>query len=410
MITAGRPSRAAPSGAVRIEGSELFHILADPPPSIDSCGNGAAGQAADLLNYELPQSRIAARPCHQTQQNCVRSDSRLLVLDRGRGGEIVDRRFFELPELFGPEDLLLLNNSQVVPYRFLIQSPRGRPYELLLTGRLPGGRNVYRALAKPLRRIRPGRVFELGGALRAEVLEVRHGVEPEAVLRLFVVDSKGAEDPSVDPAEVAAQVGKVPIPPYIRRGASDELDRTAYQTVYASDPGSIAAPTAGLHFTETVLDRIRSRCTAIRFLTMHLGPASFQPVRGDIAGHKMPVENFRVERETAEAIVRTKEQGGRIVAVGTSTARTVESLGLEGLRNLAHSDRAELSGSTDLFITPGRSFSVVDSLITNFHQPGSTHLLLVAAFAGIEATAAAYHHALAGKYRFLSYGDSMVII
>ena len=250
----------------------------------------------------------------------------------------------------------------------------------------------------------------LGRRLRAEVLEACHGEDPALTVRLFGVDQNGNEDPQIDLHEEIDAAGSVPIPPYIRHGVSDKLDRDAYQTVYAQHPGSVAAPTAGLHFTPEVLDTFRRRGLGIGFVTLHLGPASFQPVRGALSQHRMPSENFRITQESARAIVAAKAGGRRIIAVGTSTVRTVESIGFDELQRFAGGEKSELSGTTGLFITPGFKFSVVDSLVTNFHQPGSTHLLLVDAFAGSNSVAAAYRHALDSGYRFLSYGDSMVIV
>lgn len=360
-----------------------------------------------LFPYELPDRRIASRPCQQSGA-AERSDSRLLVVKRGGSG-LRDHKFFDLPTLFEPGDLLLLNDTRVVPYRFLIKTPNGRPYELLLIDRIAGPDCLYRALAKPLRRIRPGRVFELGPVLRAQVLESRREPDPEVIVRLFAAAAPDGTNPPVDPESLIDQSGSVPIPLYIRGGVSDELDRAAYQTVYAAEGGSIAAPTAGLHFTDSVIETLKRRGVEVRFLTLHLGPASFLPVRGDLAQHRMPLERFKVGRETAEAVVRTKDRGGRVIAVGTSTVRTLESLGIGELRRLAGSAEEQITGSTELFITPGFNFTVIDALVTNFHQPGSTHLYLVAAFAGTKTTEDAYNHALAGDYRFLSYGDSMVI-
>lgn len=325
------------------------------------------------FDYELPEERIAQEPA-------PRGESRLLVLDQeGAGQDRRHRRVRDLPALLRPGDLLILNDTKVIPARLYGRRGEGR-MEVLLVEKL--GDREWDALVRPGRRARPGTEIVFEG-LNGEVVDKR---EDRYRLRF----SEPVE-PHLD------RLGHVPLPPYIHR-PDEAADRERYQTVFARNPGAIAAPTAGLHFSEELLEEIAAAGIGIARVTLHVGIGTFKPVSVDrVEDHRMDCERYKIGEETAEAIRRTRESGGRIVAVGTTVVRTVESSGGEAG-----------SGSTDLFITPGFRFRVVDVLLTNFHLPRSTLLMLVSAFAGRERVLAAYGEAIQEGYRFYSYGDAML--
>lgn len=323
------------------------------------------------FDYELPEERIAQVPA-------PRGESRLLVLDAE--GPDRHRRVRDLPGLLRPGDLLVLNDTRVIPARLYGRRGEGR-MEVLLVEKL--GDREWEALVRPGRRARPGTVITFED-LSAEVVDKR---EDRYRLRF----SEPVE-PHLD------RLGHVPLPPYIHR-PDQASDRERYQTVFARTPGAIAAPTAGLHFSEELLEEIAAAGIGIARVTLHVGIGTFKPVSVEkVEDHRMDRERYEVGEETAGAIRRTRESGGRIVAVGTTVVRTLESSGGEAG-----------SGSTDLFITPGFRFRVVDVLLTNFHLPRSTLLMLVSAFAGRERVLAAYEEAIREGYRFYSYGDAMLL-
>jgi S-adenosylmethionine:tRNA ribosyltransferase-isomerase len=330
------------------------------------------------FDYHLPASSIAQEPA-------PRGDSRLLVL--GRTGPDRHRRIRDLPRLLRPGDLLALNDTRVIPARLYGRSTGGGRMEILLVERL--GEREWDALVKPGRRARPGSFIELDGGPSAEVTgkreDGRHRLRfPEPI------------EPHLD------RLGHVPLPPYIHRPDTPE-DRERYQTVYARRPGAIAAPTAGLHFTEELLREIEETGVHIARITLHVGIGTFKPVSAErIEEHRMDHERYEIGEEAAEAI-RQARAGGRVVAVGTTVVRTLESAAILGGGEV-HAG----SASTDLFITPGFRFQVVDALLTNFHLPRSTLLMLVSAFAGRERVLAAYEEAIREGYRFYSYGDAML--
>lgn len=318
------------------------------------------------FDYHLPEDRIA-------QQPAPRGESRLLVLD-AEGSER-HRRVRDLPRLLRPDDLLVLNDTRVIPARLFGRRGEGK-MEVLLVEKLED--REWEALVRPGKRAKPGTRIDFE-ELSAEVVEKR---EDRYRLRF----SEPVE-PHLD------RLGHIPLPPYIHR-PDEAADRERYQTVFARTPGAIAAPTAGLHFSREILRELRTA-----WVTLHVGIGTFKPVSAErIEDHRMDRERWEVSEETAEAIRRTKESGGRIVAVGTTVVRTLESSGGEAG-----------SGSTDLFITPGYRFKVVDVLLTNFHLPRSTLLMLVSAFAGRERVLAAYEEAIREGYRFYSYGDAMLV-
>lgn len=335
-------------------------------------------------DYHLPGDRIASRPAER------RDDSRLLVMDRDTGG-LAHHRFHELDQIVRPGDLLVVNESRVLPARLLGRKPTGARAEILLSRPLADG--TWQALVRPGSKLKPGRRVDIAPGFSVEIVGPAPG--GQRVVRLH---TDGPE------AEALERHGHLPLPPYIERD-DDEADRERYQTVYARTPGSIAAPTAGLHFTPELLERLAARGVERTALTLHVGIGTFRPVETDDPGeHEMHSEMYHVPLEAAEAIERARARGGRVWAVGTTVVRTLESVAEPN-----GTVRAE-SGQTRLFIRPGFEFRVVDGLITNFHLPRSTLLMLVSAFAGHASTMAAYRAAVAEGYRFYSYGDAMAVV
>jgi S-adenosylmethionine:tRNA ribosyltransferase-isomerase len=342
-------------------------------------------------DYELPVDRIAQAPASQ------RDASRLLVMERATG-RLRDKRFFQLAEDLGPGDLLVFNDTRVVPARLLGRRATGGCVEILLLGpasqqlRRPA-RRTYRALIKPLGRLREGERILLDKGLVCRLLDPKNRI----------VDFGGL------PAEyVMKKVGVLPLPPYVRRPPQEE-DKTRYQTIFARRPGAVAAPTAGLHFTRWVLKTLKAKGVRTAFLTLHVGYGTFSPVHcHDIRCHEVHEEDFCISAATVKAIRRIKAtRGGRVIAVGTTVVRALEDAAEEILQD----NRAvDIRRSSRLFIYPPYSFRVVDGLITNFHLPRTSLLMLVAAFGGQKAVLEAYRHAIEGGYRFYSYGDAMLII
>ena len=337
----------------------------------------------DLFDYELPAARIAQSPG-------PRGGSRLLVLSRETGA-IAHRRFRDLPEYLRPGDLLVRNDARVFPARLLGEargSPgeAGRPVELLLLEREDDGR--WTCLARPGRRAKPGNALVFPESVSARVDEV-----------LSDGRRRVSFSPPVD-FERLERIGHMPIPPYIRRPDSP-ADRDRYQTVFARSNGAVAAPTAGLHFTEEILAAVRGRGVPIADLSLRIGAGTFRPVtEPDTGGHRMEEESVSIPESTQAQVEATRSRGGRVVAVGTTVTRALESW--------VRSPQGEFR--TDLFIVPGFEFRVVDALLTNFHLPRSTLLMLVSAFAGRENVLAAYREAAAKEYFFYSYGDAMLIV
>lgn len=338
----------------------------------------------DAFNYELPDQLIAQEPLHR------RDDSRLLVLQRC-GGKIEHSKFRQIPFFLEAGDLLVLNDTRVFHARLLGKNTTGGgPVELLLLQRQENGQ--WEALCKPGKRARIGAMLSFGqGALEAEVLDVAES--GERIVR-FRADK---------PLEsLLPSLGQLPLPPYIKKELHDD---ERYQTVYGRRSGSVAAPTAGLHFTEQLFDELERRDIAWTFVTLHVGAGTFRPVRTEyVAQHHMHRERFSMTENTAVQINRTKEKGSRVVAVGTTCCRVLETLGEADGRVCSG------EGETDLYITPGYRFKIVDGLVTNFHLPRSTLLMLVSAFAGLEETLRAYEEAVQERYRFYSFGDAMLII
>jgi S-adenosylmethionine:tRNA ribosyltransferase-isomerase len=330
------------------------------------------------FSYHLPEESIAQEPA-------PRGESRLLVLDAEESDR--HRRVRDLPRLLRPGDLLVLNDTRVIPARLFGQRQEGGKTEVLLVEKV--GDREWEALVRPGRRARPGTEIVFDG-LTAEVVEKR--ADGRHRLRF----SEPVE-PHLD------RLGHVPLPPYIRR-PDRESDRERYQTVYARHPGAVAAPTAGLHFTADLLEEISKAGIGIARVTLHVGLGTFKPVAAErVEDHRMESERYEVGEETAAAVRRTRGTEGRIVAVGTTVVRTLESAALAGGGEVRPG-----RGATELFITPGFRFQAVDVLLTNFHLPRSTLLMLVSAFAGRERVLAAYEEAIREGYRFYSYGDAML--
>jgi S-adenosylmethionine:tRNA ribosyltransferase-isomerase len=337
------------------------------------------------FDYALPEAQIAQEPVSP------RDASRLCVLPAAGGPE--HRRFADLEALLAPGDLLVFNDTRVIPARLVGRKPSGGRVELLLCEPLEGGLGRrWRAMGQASKPIRAGTVVELDG-LSARV----DAVEGEGFYEV-VLDREGDALLSA-----LARAGRIPLPPYIRREPGP-ADGERYQTVWARAPGSAAAPTAGLHFTEALLARLDARGVRRAAVTLHVGPGTFLPIRGDaIEAHRMHPERYEVPPEAAAEIAAARVRGGRVVAVGTTTVRTLESA-LDGDRVVAG------AGRTALFIRPGHRFRAVDALVTNFHLPRSTLLMLVCAFGGTDRVLAAYRDCVARGYRFFSYGDAMLLL
>ncbi len=336
-----------------------------------------------MFEYDLPEELVAQYPPAR------RSDSRLMVVDR-RSGRISDAVFNELGDILRPGDTLVLNDSRVFPARLLTRRATGGRVELLLLELPHSGR--ARSMYKAARPLREGQqlLLENGGSVSV--------VGPVQSGRCVVDFGDG------DAARIVEANGHVPLPPYIKRPAVAD-DKERYQTVYAHRQGSVAAPTAGLHFARGMLAELGDRGIGRCSLTLHVGPATFLPLRNDLGDPVAPEEEwYEVGEEAVSAVRRCRSDGGRVVAVGTTSVRTMETVA-DGERGLRRG-----SGTTGLFISPGYQFEVVDALLTNFHLPGTSLLQLVAAFAGRELAAHAYNEAVRRRYRFYSYGDAMLVL
>ena len=355
----------------------------------------------DCFDYDLPSEAIAQEPVDR------RDESRLLVVHR-ETGSWEDARFADIGEWLRPGDLLVVNETRVFPARLAARRETGAAVEILLTrpvgsddpAKASGQR--WEALVRPGRKARPGERLVLldrdGRPAPGARATVRRAMESGA--RVIDLEVAG------DPRDWIEAHGHVPLPPYIDRD-DRPADRERYQTVYARRTGAVAAPTAGLHFTPELLDRLAARGVERAALVLHVGPGTFRPVTVDEAEeHEMDAEWYRVPEATAAAIRRARACGGRVVAVGTTTVRALES----AAPSWREGEIAPVEGWTDLFIQPGHEFRCVDALVTNFHLPRSTLLLLVSAFAGTELVLEAYRHAVEAGYRFYSYGDAMLIV
>jgi len=343
-------------------------------------------QSIDEFSYELPEELIARFPAQR------RSDSRLLALEL-TGGEISHGIFRDLPAFLRPEDLLVFNDTRVIPARLFGRKGTGGSVEVLIERVLADNRLLVQMRAS--KTPRPGSVIELRSDQEDESVRARVVGRQEEFMVLEI-------EAGVDPMQLLERIGHMPLPPYIKR-EDEALDQERYQTVYASNAGAVAAPTAGLHFDEQLLDEISALGVSSRFLTLHVGAGTFQPVRVDnIEEHKMHKELAVVSKEVVTAVEDCRRRGGRVIAVGTTSVRSLETAAASG-------QLQAFAGETDIFIYPGFEFKVVDAMITNFHLPRSTLLMLVSAFAGKKMLLDAYASAIAHRYRFFSYGDAMLL-
>jgi len=338
----------------------------------------------DDFDFDLPEELIAQVPLKN------RSASRLMVLDHQQQ-TIEDKTFLDIIDELKPNDALVMNNTRVLPARlFGTKTETGAHLEVLLLKNTEGDR--WETLMKPAKKAKVGTTITFGdGRLTAEVVEV---LEEGGRILDFSYDGIFLE--------ILEELGEMPLPPYITEKL-DEADR--YQTVYAKENGSAAAPTAGLHFTDEVLEQLKEKGVQLAFLTLHVGLGTFRPVNVEnVEDHKMHSEYYQLSKETADLLNKTKENGGRVVAVGTTSIRTLETIANK------FDGRLEAdSGWTDIFIKPGYTFKFVDAFLTNFHLPKSTLIMLVSAFAGREFVLNAYHHAVDEQYRFFSFGDAMFV-
>lgn len=336
------------------------------------------------FDYELPEELIAQEPLAD------RSASRMLVVDT-KGCAFSDHVFSEFPSFLRSGDLLVINNTRVFPARLIGRSETGARIELFLVDEKADA--VWETLARPARRLIPGKRVILGDRLTAQVLDKTS--EGHVTVKF---DADGSLDEIVD------EVGRTPLPPYIKREDARDSDRERYQTVYAKERGAIAAPTAGLHFTPAVLDAVKVAGVEIAEITLHVGYGTFEPVRvEELSEHRVMAERYSIDAQTAAKLNSAKAEGRRIVAVGTTTTRALES-------NIAEFGSFAAGRHTaGLTITPGYKFQAVDALLTNFHLPKSSLLVLTSTFGGHELIMRAYKHAVAERYRFYSYGDCMLI-
>ena len=333
--------------------------------------------------YELPKELIAQTPVEP------RDSSRLMVLNK-ETGEIEHRHFYDILDYLNEGDLLVCNDSRVLPARIFGVKETGARVEFLLLKQISGNR--WETLCKPGKKAREGAEFIFGdGIMKAKIAGVT-----EDGNRIVDFDCNENFFAALD------KIGQMPLPPYI----TEELkDRERYQTVYSHEPGSAAAPTAGLHFTEELMEKLRAKGVNIAYVTLHVGLGTFRPVKvDDVTRHKMHSEHYEIPEETARLINQTKQNGKRVIAVGTTSCRTLESVAS------FYGEIKPCDGFTDIFIYPGYEFKVLDGLITNFHLPESTLIMLVSAFAGYDNIMNAYKTAVEEKYRFFSFGDAMLII
>lgn len=338
----------------------------------------------DMYDFELPESLIAQTPLKE------RSASRLLTLNK-ETGEMEHHTFTDIIDFLNPGDTLILNDTRVIPARlFGVKEDTGAKAEVLLLHNL--GEDRWETLVKPGKKLKKGAVICFGDELSATIEE-----ESDMGGRIIRFSYDGIFQ------EILDRLGQMPLPPYIKEKLED---KERYQTVYAKHEGSAAAPTAGLHFTEELLARIQDKGISIGFITLHVGLGTFRPMSVDVVEeHVMHAEYYSLNQETVDLINETKKRGGRVIAVGTTSCRTLETVGTQ----LEGKELTASSGWTDIFMYPGYEFKVVDALITNFHLPKSTLVMLVSALAGLEHIMTAYKEAVNQEYRFFSFGDSMFI-
>ncbi len=345
----------------------------------------------EKLNYYLPPELIAQRP------RCIRSDSKMLVFNRS-SGELVDSRFSSIGDFLLPGDCLVLNDTKVLPARFFGRRISGGKLEGLFLAESEMG--IWEVMLKGTRKLKVGETIYLKD-------------KEEDFCRAVLLDKLGEGrcrlkiEADADVETVLNDIGFPPLPPYIKRGrdlGQATIDKLRYQTVYARKAGAVAAPTAGLHLTDKLIEQLKNAGICFAYITLHVGIGTFKPITAEnLEEHEIHQERFSIDKENARIINAAKEKGRRIIAVGTTSVRTLETIA-DGSQIKA------VSGTTKLFIKPGYKFKFVDAMVTNFHLPKSTLLALVAAFAGLESILAAYRHAIEQRYRFYSYGDAMLIV
>lgn len=343
------------------------------------------------LNYYLPPELIAQQPLR------VRSDSKLLVFNRS-SSELIDSTFSRIGDFLLPDDCLVLNDTKVLPARFFGQRIRGGKLEALFLSESTDG--VWEVMLKGARKVRQGEIICLkdktkSDFCKAEILNKIGQGRCQLKIRI---------DANVE--TILEKIGFPPLPPYIKRDddlSQAAIDKLRYQTVYARHTGAVAAPTAGLHFTDRLIEQLKQADIRFAYITLHVGEGTFKPITAEnLEGHKIHQEQFSIDEKNAQIVNAAKEKGGRIIAVGTTSARTLETAAVGSQVKAA-------TGTTGLFVKPGYKFKIIDAMLTNFHLPKSTLLALVAAFAGLENVLAAYQHAIEQRYRFYSYGDAMLI-
>lgn len=345
----------------------------------------------EALNYHLPKELIAQQP------SPARSDSRLLIFNR-RQGQLVDSIFDQIGLSLSAGDCLVLNDTKVIPARFFAHRATGGRIEGLFLSQ--SGESIWEVMLKNAGRVKPAEQIYLTDKQQRDYCSARVLKRSEDMRWFLKIDAQA------DAETVLNQIGFAPLPPYIKRSDDAEkadFDNHRYQTVFAHYPGAVAAPTAGLHFTAELIDQLKDSGVNFAYITLHVGTGTFKPVTTEkLEDHKIHRERFRIDEQNARIINTAKQAGGRIIGVGTTVVRTLETITQQGRVK-------PCSGSTELFIKPGHQFQAIDAMLTNFHLPKSTLLALVAAFAGLENILSAYRHAIKQRYRFYSYGDAMLI-
>jgi S-adenosylmethionine:tRNA ribosyltransferase-isomerase len=344
----------------------------------------------DKLDYDLPAELIAQQP--------PVDESRLLVLDR-KTGAVTDSKFSSVGQYLSKGDCLVINNTKVLPARFFAQRNTGGKIEGLFLQELTA--RLWLVMLRGAGRVKIGEKIRLKDKTGADYCSAELLEKPQGGEYTLKIESDD------DLHTILGRIGFTPLPPYIKRGTDltqDEFDRRRYQTVFASSDGAVAAPTAGLHFTDELIDRLKNKGIQFASVTLHIGPGTFKPVTTEtLEEHKMHSERFQIDKQNADIINKTKNSGRKIIAVGTTSVRVLESVAENGQVKPG-------CGETNLFIIPGYNFTIIDAMITNFHLPRSTLLALVAAFAGLDNILTAYRHAVQNSYRFYSYGDAMLIV
>jgi len=353
----------------------------------------------EKLNYFLPPELIAQRPCS------IRSDSRLLVLNRSTG-DTIDSRFGNIGDFLLPGDCLVLNDTKVLPARFFARRDTGGKLEGLFLAQNTD--RTWNIMLKGTRKLNPGDLLILKDKQKTDFCKavlLEKQSKGRCLLRLQTEE---------DTETILDEIGFPPLPPYIKRDddpALAQIDKLRYQTVYARHTGAVAAPTAGLHFTDHLIEQLKQTGICFAYITLHVGTGTFKPVTTEnLEDHQIHQERLSIDDENAQIINTVKNHGGRIIPVGTTSTRTIETIAPGSQTCLTTVKIEATSGTTSLFIKPGYKFKITDAMITNFHLPKSTLLVLVAAFAGLDNILAAYNHAIEQRYRFYSYGDAMLII